>query len=98
MKQRKRVTAICFALLLFGFIMLSSFFIVENAHHDCVGEECQICMEIEAAVRTISNLKIVPVLAFGLVVLCAFAQICAEILDSGCTKDTLVTLKVELLN
>lgn len=98
MKKSKRAAAICLILLLFGFIMSAYFFIVENAHHDCVGEECQICMEIEAAVRTISNLKILPVLSMGLVILCAFAQICAEMLDSGCTKDTLVTLKVELLD
>ena len=98
MTKKKRFIAgilaavICFAML------FSVCYIVAETHHDCTGENCMICYQINACV---SSLKI-TVLALTAVVL-ALSAIYFIVMES---KDddffsfdtTLVSLKVKLSN
>ncbi|NLL80395.1 MAG: hypothetical protein GX234_11560 [Clostridiales bacterium] len=98
MKPNKKLFAVMLAAILWMTLTLSFIFIIQNAHHHCSGDECPICVEIEAAINTISGFKAVPVSALAIAVLCVFTQLCAETGESVCVKNTLITLKVELLN
>lgn len=96
MESKKRISAIIMIALLFVTLLFSYTYITENEHHDCSGDKCPICMEIEAAMQTISGLKAVLTVPFIMALLCTFAHICTAIYYSDCTKDTLISLKVEL--
>ena len=98
MKKSNKVIAIIITIYLFTTLLFSYLFIVENAHHVCTGEDCPICMEIEVAIHTIYSFKALPILPLILAVLCVFTHICMVIIEYDCTKYTLITLKVELLD
>ncbi len=98
MKYKNGVAALAMAAIICVTILFSYIFIVENVHHNCSGDECSVCMEIEMAIQTISNLKVILFVPFVMALLCVFTQTCTMFKISNCTKDTLITLKVELLN
>lgn len=98
MEKKRRIFAAATAVLLLAVILFSYPVIAKNAHHDCTGENCPICMEIQSIMKTVSGFKMMHVKTFLLLVLCVFKHICTVILDLDCTRDTLITLKVELLN
>ena len=94
--RNNRILAIIITMFLLLTLIFSFLFIVENVHHTCTGEDCPICMEIEAAINTISGFKALPVILFSMAVICVFTQICTEDNLSNCGKNTLITLKVKL--
>lgn len=53
-KQRKLVLLACIVYI--SVIFLSSVFIVREADHDCVGEDCPICACIAQAEQTLKQL------------------------------------------
>ncbi len=68
MKKLKHSAAVI-AVVIMAFIMLSSaVYILAEANHDCIGEECQICSRIEACVKTVKLFKacISAVILFGI--------------------------------
>lgn len=97
MEKRNRIFAFIMAVLLIATLLFSCTFILEKAHHDCTGDNCPICMEIKAAMQTISGFKALPVLAFVVSVLCVFTQAYTVKTHSDSVRNTLITLKVELL-
>ena len=96
MEKKRRISAIILIALLFFTILFSYTYIIENERHDCNDDDCPTCMEIEAAMQTISGLKAVLTVPVIMALLCTFAHICTAIYYSDCTKDTLISLKVEL--
>lgn len=98
MQKRNKVIAVIIAVLLFATLLFSYIFVIEHVRHDCTGDNCPICMEIEAALLTISSMKTLPLLPLFLAVFGVFTSICMVCLRSNHTKDTLITLKVELLD
>lgn len=92
------ITAIILVMVLLSGIFVSYDFIIENAHHDCSGENCPICIEIDQAVQIISNIRFVPVLPFVMAVLCVFTRKGVFVKTLNDRIDTLITLKVEALN
>ena len=98
MKRSNRISAMILTVLILATILFSYGFLAENIHHDCPGEECSICLEIKMAVQTISSYKTLLTLPLIVAVLCVFTQICADAIKSNRTKNTLITLKVELLD
>lgn len=98
MKKKTRIMAVVVAVLLLLVILLSYGFIIENAHHNCTGEDCPVCMQLERAEQTVSGLKLISISSFLMVVICVFTQLCAILFESFCVKNTLISLKVELLD
>lgn len=96
--KKNRILAFAMVIMLISGIFFSLHFVIEHSHHDCTGKGCPICAEIEQAVLFITNFKYVPILLYLTIVLCAFAQ--DDIFDATWIfrNDTLVSLKVELLN
>ena len=83
--------------LVLSFI-LTLFFIAFEAHHECEGEECPICICLDECVSTVKGFcNSLPILsavlaAFPVAVLCSFAA--AE----GLVFNTPISIKVRMNN
>ena len=85
-------------LFLLAGIFFSYNYISTHTTHDCSGEECAICIQIEEAVCFLSKINYSSHSSFVFVVLCLFAGNHVSVTQSVILKKTLVNLKVELLN
>ena len=96
----KRFLAKLFVILSTFFVVLSPIVLVEEAHHNCVHEDCQICEVIRTAQETIKQAKTaspVSSVIFLLPLLFAFVFAIAYLsFDINCS--TLVDLKTKLSN
>lgn len=97
MKIRNRVLAILFVALLLVSILYSYEYIIEHARHECLGEECLICIQVEEAIQFITNLKYVPILSFIMAVFCVSKCFYRMAKKLFVLKQTLISLKVELV-
>lgn len=96
-KHKKTLAVLLVAFMLIG-ILSSHKFIIDNAHHDCTGENCPICLQIEAAVSLIRSIKYVPILSFLMAALIVFTKREDRVEKQIYARNTLISLKVELLN
>lgn len=97
-KIRNRYVSMILLIALFVCLFFSYQYMIKNAKHDCSGEDCPICVQLEAAIQFVSSIKVLPVLPFILAVLCVFTPIYTIHGKSFCVRKTLVSLKVELLD
>lgn len=98
MKKTEKVIALILIIAFLSGTLFSEEYIIQNTHHDCYGEHCQICVLIKEAVQFISGIKIIPLLSFCMAVLCVFTLGAAAMKKHVSIKNTLITLKVELLD
>lgn len=99
MVNRKIIIALIMSFLIVSTIIFSYSFFIKRAHHDCTGEGCPICMEIGIAVQTLADLKLmVSIVPFVTAFLCVFMLYYIVYSIKISTRDTLITLKVELLD
>lgn len=94
----KKPLAIMMSILLIVMVIFSYHYVVSNAHHDCCGEECPICIQMESAVQFVSGIKFIPMLSFMGIVLCVFLHRITSIQKIYGVTNTLVKMKVEFLN
>lgn len=98
MTRKYKIVALVLAAAVFFAMMLSVNMIAHKADHECAGNACQVCQQIESSRH---DLKIITsgifAIAYGLAlaytsfeIICCFAQ--------RLQQGTLVALKVELLN
>ena len=98
MTKHNRVALLVITLALIFVTLFSAFYIAENADHDCIGENCAICHQINLYENMLKALG----LAFsvcgiaGLIVVACIG--CASVMSTATAQDTLISLKVELLN
>jgi hypothetical protein len=95
--KRKAIAIVLTVLMLIG-ILFSYHFIIEEAHHKCMGKQCPICAQIDDSIQFIMSIKFVPILPFIVAVLFMFAKWVAHKAKYICVNDTLISLKVELLD
>ena len=57
MEKKKRVLAALFAVSVLFVILYSALFIAAHADHDCVGDDCPICYQINICQSTLKNLS-----------------------------------------
>ena len=96
----KKFFAKLFIILSTFFVVLSPIVLVEEAHHNCVHEDCQICEVIRTAKETIKQTKTsspVSAVIFLLPLLFAFIFSIAFI-SFDIDFSTLVSLKTKLSN
>lgn len=98
MTKKKRFIAGILAAVICFVMLFSVCYIAAETHHDCTGENCMICYQINARISTLK----ITVLALTAVIL-ALSEIYSVVTES---KDddsvsfdiTLVSLKVKLSN
>lgn len=89
-----------FVILSTFFVVLSPIVLVEEAHHNCTHEDCQICEVIRTAKETIKQTKAAPSAAAVVVLAPFFLLLATAIIATIKNIDftTLVTLKTKLSN
>ena len=96
----RRFFAKLFVILSTFFVVLSPIVLVEEAHHNCIHEDCQICEVIRTAKETIKQTKTaapVSAVTFLLPLLFIFVFSIAFI-SFDIDFSTLVSLKTKLSN
>lgn len=63
MKRNNRLLAMLLCLGVISMMLFSCVYAVCAAHHDCIGEGCQVCASMEACEQNIRNLVTAVVLA-----------------------------------
>ena len=98
MTKKNKSVALVLAIAVFFALMLSVNVISHRAEHECAGNGCQICQQVESS-RQILNMLTAGIfaIAIALTLLCAGrGVICCAV--QSLPQGTLVALKVELLN
>lgn len=94
--KKKRIISLVLAAAVFFAMLYSALYIAAEANHDCVGENCPICYQINVCKNTLKNLSLaVCAVAFAAAfthTLCRSISSCANVTQSY----TLVSLKVKL--
>lgn len=98
MKKNSRAISLFMVLLLLSTVLLSHGVLIHSAQHDCVGTECEVCLQMEQAKQIITGLKLLFTTCLFLLVFGVITPLYAVFKTSFCVKDTLILLKVELLD
>jgi hypothetical protein len=98
MIQHKRLIATFVAVLILFSLFFSIYFVALKTNHECTGEDCPICHEIQSCLQTIRTL-IVTIPATAVMVAVLFYLVQSTLLISApIIFRTLVSLKVKLSN
>ena len=57
-KKRNRIAALLLAVTILVIMLYSAFFVAAEADHDCVGEGCPICYQVDAYQNTLKSLSL----------------------------------------
>ncbi|MBE6908900.1 MAG: hypothetical protein E7474_04755 [Ruminococcaceae bacterium] len=98
MTKRRRIFAAVLAALVALVVLSSSVFLIEHADHDCAGEDCPVCRQLDACVQNLKNLAAAALVVLVAAVFTAAARICADGRLSAYAPRTPVALKVKLSN
>ena len=79
-------------------VLFSYGYIARNAEHDCVGQDCPVCMHLQQAAQFLSNIKTMSNAPVFPVFLSGFTLVAVLVCTHEYYTDTLISLKVELLN
>lgn len=99
MNMYKRVLVFVLCLALLCIPLFSSLYIIGHINHECTGEDCPVCTQIEVSIHNINNSKTLYIAAlFVLIVFVTTTLICPVWDVIFHSSMTLISLKVELLN
>lgn len=98
MGKTKRILAMVMAVALFAVMLSSALFLAEEANHDCIGDGCQICLQMNLCRGVLKSLSLV--LHAALAVLAVSYILWGNFWPCQGSDGhvTLVTLKVKLSN
>lgn len=98
MGKTKRILAMVMAVAIFAVMLSSALFLAEEANHDCIGDGCQICLQMNLCRGVLKSLSLV--LHAGLAALAVSYILWGSFWP--CQRSdghvTLVALKVKLSN
>ena len=94
----KKFFAKLFVILSTFFVVLSPIVLVEEAHHNCNHEDCQICEVIRTAKETIKHTKTAPTptVVIAVVPFILLSIIAIVAVSKNIDFTTLITLKAKL--
>ena len=99
MYGKRRVFKIIVALTVLLSVVLYAAFIFANLHHDCPGEDCEICSVIAICRSTIKSFGIALLLLSMFAVFSAANEVLMSDREfSGVRSGSLVSMKVKLSN
>ena len=94
----KRIAAGILGLTLLAVVLLSSFYLVAEAHHDCAGEDCPVCMCLQHCAGTLRQLGESAVFLIGAIVPALVFFLAAITLVPVALIETPVSRKVRMNN
>lgn len=96
MEKKKKIAAILLAVAVLLVVLYSALFIAAETNHDCTGENCPICYQINVcqnALKNLSSAVCTAILTAAFIhTLCKNILICRNFVQNY----TLVSLKVKL--
>lgn len=97
MMDRRKVCKLLNTIAILFVVLYSVFFVAIKSEHECFGEECQTCYQIELCVKSLKTMPLVIVIVAGVVVKHILSKDEYPCLYSieGCT---LTSLKIKLLS
>ncbi|HAQ62848.1 MAG TPA: hypothetical protein DCR23_00120 [Ruminococcaceae bacterium] len=98
MKNTRRIISVIIALVTVLSLAFSTAFIIEEADHNCVGEECHICHQLSSCLNAFSNVVKNTGSASVTCIVLLLALIVSGIVRCAEKEATLVSLKVKLSN
>lgn len=98
MAKTKRILAMLMAVAIFAVVLSSALFLAEEAHHDCIGDGCQICFQMNVCRGILKGLSL-AIHAAAAALATAYI-LCGDFgpYEESIGQVTLVTLKVKLSN
>ena len=96
----KKLLAKLFVIVSTFFVVLSPIVLVEEAHHNCIHDDCPICEVIRTAKENTKQIKVAPTVAVVLIAVPLFSLF-TLIISAVCKNidfTTLVSLKTKLSN
>ena len=96
----KKLLAKLFVIVSTFFVVFSPIVLVEEAHHNCIHDDCPICEVIRTAKENTRQIKVAPTAAVVLVAIPLFLLFTLAIIAISKNIDftTLVSLKTKLSN
>ncbi len=98
MTKKTRIAAAVLAALAVFVMLSSAFFIVAHAGHDCAGEDCPICEQICACVKSFQRFALAALSASAAVMLVCACDIRLGGKACAFVPSTPILLKVKLSN
>lgn len=98
MAKKTRFAATCGAALLVFALFFSVFFAAAEADHDCGGEHCTICHQIQSVQKLLEQLSVVHAASVGAAVLGVYMLLCVLWTQNIFIVSSPVLWKVKLLN
>ena len=97
MMDRRKVYKLLNTIAILFVVLYSIFFVAIKTSHECIGEECQTCYQIELCVRSLKTMPLVIVIVAGVVVKHILSKDEHPCLCSV-EGSTLTSLKIKLLS
>ena len=98
MAKKTRFAAACGAALLVLALFFSVFFVVAEADHDCGGEYCTICHQLQNVQKLLEQLSAAHTVSVGEAVLGVYMLLCVLWTQNIFVASSPVLWKVKLLN
>lgn len=98
MVKKPRFAAACGAALLVFALFFSVFFVAAEADHDCGGEHCTICHQMQSVQKLLQQLSAAYTASVGEAVLGAYMLLCVLWTQNIFVASSPVLWKVKLLN
>lgn len=98
MSKRMRLSAACGAVLLIFALIFSVFFVAAESDHDCSGEHCAVCHQLQICQTLLEQLSASHTAYAVAAVLCFFALLFVLRTRKAIVVSSPVLLRVKLLN
>lgn len=98
MKDMRKVISVFAAVLIVTTMFFSILFVSSNADHDCTGENCPICEQMQVAENILTKLSLAIISTVIAIYLCVQAQEVVAEFSDVITYLSPIRLKVKMLN
>lgn len=98
MGKTKRILAMVMAVAIFAVMLSSALFLAEEADHDCIGDGCQICLQLTLCRGVLKSLSLVLLAAVAALTVACILWGNFRLCQGSDGHVTLVALKVKLSN
>lgn len=98
MTVHKRIAAILMIAVIGVTVAFASFYVVYEYEHECVGDGCPICFQIDAFEAVVKTCDAAPAVMAVIIAILFIAVLSIQLISTSDLRPTPVSLKVKLSN
>lgn len=98
MTVHKRIATILMIAVICVTVAFASFYVVSEYEHECVGDACPICFQIETFEAVVKTCDTAPAVMIVIATILSFAVLSVQLISTSNLRLTPVSLKVKLSN